>query len=111
MPPPNPFDTLYERLQEDLRTLLTATLATEERLRDVAQQGALARTAAQHANEHLVNGRPTDVFSTQRLAIADANSRQAMNVLSDPAWWLRAAPCWPPRGGCSTGSSGRRRWW
>lgn len=90
-PAPNPFDTLYERLQRDLRTLLTATLAgaTEERLRDVAEQGALARTSAQHANEHLLNGRPTDPFATQRLAIADANSLQVMNVLSDPAWWLR----------------------
>jgi hypothetical protein len=90
-PAPNPYDQLYERIQRDLKTLLTATLAgaTEERLRDVAEQGAIARTAAQHANEYLLAGRPSDEFQVDRLALADVNSLQVMNVLSDRAWWQR----------------------
>ncbi len=90
-PEPNPFDTLYQRIQSDLRILLKATVAgaTEERLRDVAEQVAIARTAAQNANEYILLGRPSDEFHTNRMALADRDSLQVMNVLAAPEWWQR----------------------
>jgi hypothetical protein len=91
-PEPNPFDTLYQRIQNDLKQLLTSTLAgaTEERLRDVAEQLAIARTAAQNANEYILLGQPNDEFQINRLAIADRDSLQVMNLLAAPEWWLRS---------------------
>jgi hypothetical protein len=91
-PEPNPFDTLYQRIQNDLKQLLTTTLAgaTEERLRDVAEQLAITRTAAQNANEYILLGQPNDEFQINRLAIADRDSLQVMNLLAAPEWWLRS---------------------
>jgi hypothetical protein len=91
-PEPNPFDTLYQRIQSDLRVLLVATLAgaTEERLRDVAEQVAIARTAAQNANEYILLGRPNNEFHINRMALADRDSLQALNVLASSVWWLRS---------------------
>ncbi len=91
-PEPNPFDILYQRIQSDLKTLLSATLAgaTEERLRDVAEQMAIARTAAQIANEYILLERPSDEFHVDRMALADRDSLQAMNVLAAPEWWQRS---------------------
>ena len=88
---PNPFDTLYSRIQADMRVLLTATIAgaTEERLRDVAEHAAMARAAAIHANEYIVSGRPQTTFHLDRLAHADTNSLLAMQTLASDAYWQR----------------------
>jgi hypothetical protein len=88
---PNPFDTLYARIQKDMKVLLTATIAgaTEERLRDVAEQAAAAQTAAIHANEFILLGRPQTTFHLDRLSNADTNSLSVMNTLSKEAYWLR----------------------
>ena len=69
-PEPNPFDQLYDRIQKDMRVLLTATLAgaTEARLRDVGEQNAIARTAAQTANEYILAGRPASGHLAERFA-------------------------------------------
>lgn len=90
-PEPNPFDTLYERIQRDMRVLLAATVAgaTEERLRDVAEQNAIARSAAQTANEYLLAGRPATGHLADRMVLADQDSLRVMNVLTEAAWWQR----------------------
>lgn len=88
---PNEFDTLFQKIEGELRILLSATLAgtTEKRLRDVAQQVALAQTAAIQANEFIVLGRPTAPFYVDRLAENDRDSLLVMKVLSSESWWLR----------------------
>jgi len=91
-PEPNPFDILFDRIQREFRIVMATTLAgsTEERLRDVAEQVAIARTAAQNANEYILLGRPNTPFHLSRMALADRDSSQVLNLLAAPDWWKRS---------------------